>query len=202
MTPTFQVLTGLGAAGLLICIISLIELHILPTGFNPINDPVSNYAVSRYGYLYGIQAFASGICGACLLALFAISGAALPIWGIAALVCYSLSRLLIGFFPMDVKPPRTRPGTIHLVLAALTFAGIAIAAATLTSPLTGLATWSKVGAQLNAAASLTELAAVAFLVVLVVNPLRQLVGFVERCIYLGTFLWLGNVFVQLLLSLR
>jgi hypothetical protein len=199
--PTFQLFTVIGAAGLLSCIASLIALHIFPTGFHPIHDPVSNYAVSRYGFLYRLQAFSSGICGVCLLVWFVGSGMALPFWGIAALVFYSLSRMLITLFPTDVKSPQTLKGTIHIVLAAFTFTGIAIAAGVLTPPLTSIAAWSKIGSVLYAAALLTDVAAIAFLVVFVIRPFRQIVGLIERCIYLGTLLWLGSVFVQLLLSL-
>jgi hypothetical protein len=195
-----QLYTVIGAAGLLVCLACLIALHLLPTGFHPIHDPVSNYGTSLYGYLYRLQAFASGICGACLLAVFAGTSIPLPFWGIAALGCYSVSRMLIIFFPTDIKPPRTLKGSIHVFLAALTFTGIAIAAGNLTQLLIRVVTWGSWGWELQAAAFLTEGAAVAFFLVFKFRPFRKITGLIERCIYLGTLLWLGIVFMQLLRS--
>jgi hypothetical protein len=193
-----QLYTLIGAIGLLSCLASLIALHLLPTGFHPLRDPVSNYALSRYGFLYRLQAFSSGICGACLMVAFGVSGMALPLWGITALVFYSLSRLLIIFFPTDLQPPRTLKGTIHVILAAFTFTGIAIAAGILTPSLVSLATWSEVGAELHAAALMTGIAAIAFVIAYSFRPFRQIAGLIERGIYTGTILWLGIVYVQML----
>ena len=88
-----------------------------------------------------------------------------------------------------------------MILAAGTFTGIAIATGSLTSSLKGLDAWSNIAPALNAAAILTEAAAVAFLVVIVIRPLHKIVGLVERGIYLGTLLWLGLVFAHLIFSL-
>lgn len=156
----FQLFAVLGAAGLLSCMASLIALHILPTGFHPISDPVSNYAVSRYGFLYRLQAFSSGICGVCLLVRLTGTGIVLPFWRIVALGFYSLTRRLIIFFRTDVKPSQTLKGTIHGILAAFTFTGIAFVAGILTPPLISLATWSKIGPELHADTLLTDVAAV------------------------------------------
>jgi hypothetical protein len=199
--PVYPIFTVLGSACLMCCIGTLIALHLLPTGCHPIHDPVSNYAVGRNGYLYRAQALSSGICGCCLLALLAWLGGAWPTWGVVGLACYALSRLLIIFFPTDIGPNRTPSGRVHVVLAAFTFAGIAVASGTLSSALAALATWSRVGSGLHAAAWLTDVAAILFLVVFVVRPLRRIVGLVERGIYLGTVLWLGIVFAPLLASL-
>jgi hypothetical protein len=188
-----------GIAGLLSCLASLIALHLLRTGYHLIHDPVSNYAVSPYGYLYRIQAFSSGICGACMFGWFARSGIKLSILGMTALLFYSLSRMLIIFFPTDVKPPRTRTGTIHVILATLTFTGIAIASGTLTPSLVSFTNWSKMAWELLAAAWLTDAAAIAFVVAYIFKPFRLWIGLVERCIYVGTLLWLAFVFRQLIL---
>jgi hypothetical protein len=193
-----QLLITFGAAGLVICIASLIALHLLPTGYHPFHDPVSNYAISRYGYLYRIQAFSSGICGACLWGWFARSGINLPAWGTTALLFYSLSRLLIIFFPTDVKPPRTRTGTVHVILATLTFTGIAVATGTLTPSLVSLTIWSNMIWQLQSAAFLTDVSAIAFVIVYVFRPFHPIIGLVERCIYIGTLLWLAIVLGQLI----
>jgi hypothetical protein len=194
----FQLIPVIGAVSLLICTASLIFLHFLPTGFHPLSDPVSNYAVSRYGFLYRLQAFSSGICGLYLLFKFTESGIVLPFLGMAALLFYALSRLLIIFFPTDIIPPRTFKGTLHIILAAFTFAGIAISTGVLTPALTSLTAWSNTDLQLRAATLLTDTAAILFLAVFTIRPFRKIVGLIERCIYLGTLLWLGFVYLQLL----
>lgn len=138
-----QLLIAAGLIGGLTCLACLIALHFLPTGYLPFRDPVSNYAVSRYGYLYRLQAFSSGICTACLFGWLVTNGASVRVLGIAALGFYSISRLLIIFFPTDVKPPWTQTGKIHAILATITFAGIAIAVGFLTPSLILLETGPK-----------------------------------------------------------
>jgi hypothetical protein len=195
MTQFFIII---GGVGVLCCSLSLIALHILPTGFHPIHDPVSDYAVSRYGFLYHIQAFSSGISGVCLMLWFTNSRISLPFLGIVALLCYSFSRILIVFFPTDVKPPRTFKGTIHVVLAVLSFAGIGLATVILTPSLKNLITISKLGLVLQVAALLTCISAFVSPILFVIRPLKPFIGLLERFIYLGTLLWLGIVFMQLL----
>jgi hypothetical protein len=195
---SIQIILVIGAAGLLICVVCLIALHFLPTGWEPVADPVSNYGVSRYRRLYQIQAFSSGVCAACLWLWFAGAGIALPVWGTICLAFYALSRMLIIFFPTDVQPPRTPTGTVHMILATFTFAGIALAAGTLTTSLASTAIWAKFGWELRAAARLTDLAAIGFVVVFAVRPLRRIAGLVERGIYLGALVWLGFVLGPLL----
>ena len=56
LTPHALVLVGLLA--LTTRVVSLLALHLLPTGCNPLRDPVSRYALSRYGALDGVQKFA------------------------------------------------------------------------------------------------------------------------------------------------
>jgi len=188
----------LGAAGWLSCLASLTALHLLPTSYHPVRDPVSNYAVSRYGFLYRLQALSSGVCGICLLILLSRQNPALPAWGMIALACYALSRLLIPFFPTDVHPPRTRTGTIHMVLAAITFTGIACAAPALTPALARTAANARIGAGLSTAAWFTDVSAVAFFFAFGFGPTRKVIGLIERGIYLGTILWLGLLFIHLL----
>ena len=89
-----------------------------------------------------------------------------------------------------------------MILAAFSFTGIAVAAGTLTSSLSGYAAWSTLGVELHVAALLTYSAAIAFVIVSAVRPLRQFLGLVERFIYLGTILWLGIVFIHLFPSLQ
>jgi Protein of unknown function (DUF998) len=197
----YAILSIIGAASLLICIVCLVTLHFLPTGFHPIPDPVSNYGVSSYRVLYRIQAFSSGIAGACLLLIITRSGTVMPVFGIITLLCFTLSRMIIIAFPTDVKLPRTRTGMIHILLATLTFAGIACAAGSLTRSLAMLPIWTSVRSELWITTRLIEGSVIAFVFALGFPPLRKITGLIERCIYLGTLAWLGILYTQLLFAI-
>ena len=194
-------LSLIASLGLLLCFACLVALHALPTGFQPVRDPVSNYATGRFGYLYSIQAFSSGLTGAFLLAILLLLGVQLPLLGIIALGCYAISRLLIVGFPTDVGTSRTSTGRVHVVLATLTFAGIAVASGVLTGSLTRMPQWSHASMVLQIASWLTEAAAVAIVIVFVIRPLQRVVGLVERLIYAGTLLWLGTLLSGLVFQL-
>ena len=180
--------------------ISLVALHLLPTGYRPISDPVSNYAVSHYDFLYTSQTICSAVCGICLINLFLNSPVRVPIPAIAALGVYSASRLVIFAFPTDIKPPRTARGTVHVILAILTFAGIAVAAGIATPVLVNDVTWSAVGTELRWSAYLIHGAVILFPVVFAFRPLKQISGLVERLIYLGTLSWFGFLLAGALVS--
>jgi len=180
--------------------ISLVTLHLLPTGYRPIADPVSNYAVSHYGFLYTSQTICSAVCGICLINLLLNSPVRVPISAITALGVYSASRLVIFAFPTDIKPPRTARGTVHVILAVLTFAGIAVAAGVATPHLINNVTWSSVGTELRWSTYLIDGAAILLAVVFAFRPLKQISGLVERLIYLGTLSWFGFLLGGALLS--
>ena len=193
-----QLLIVLGGAALLACIACLVALHLLPTSYLPVQDPVSNYAVSRYGYLYQIQAFSSGICAACLLAWLVSFLPSSPTVGLIGLAAYALSRMLIIFFPTDVKPPMTWKGAIHVILATTSFTGVAVAVGSLTKTLIGVPGWASATLLLRIAQTLTDACAVGFAAVILIAPFRRVQGLVERGIYLGALTWLGTVFMILL----
>ncbi len=190
----------LGIAALVVCLASLIALHFLPTGYNPIRDAVSDYGVGRFAYLYGIQAFTSGISGACLLAILFMKGTGLPIVGMVALGCYALSRMVIPAFPTDLQPQRTTKGMVHMILAMFTFTGIAVAAWILTGPMVQAMGWEEIAGILSAASIITYLSAIGVIMVSLLRSLRSIFGLVERCIYVGTIFWLGTIFIKMLMG--
>jgi hypothetical protein len=198
-----KLLAVIGAAGIACSFASLIALHFLPTPVDPIRDPVCNHASFRFGFLFRLQAGATGIAGLCLAALLARSGYAVAYLGMVALIVFSLSRLAIILFPADVKPPRTARGIVHMVLDVLTFVGISLATGFLSYRMPGTTIfgawpWARIGPELRVAAALTELFATLTAVVLTLPPLRRFVGLNERFLFFSILLWLAAAFAPLL----
>src|SRR5436305_10300947 len=116
-----------GTLALTICVLSLIILHLVPSGLNPARDPVSLYGTTRYNSLYRVQAIASGICALCLLLALIERQPNLTVIGLLMLGCYGCARLAIAAFMMDEHGKRTRTGVLHIILAAVAFTAIAVA---------------------------------------------------------------------------
>lgn len=179
---------GIAWAG---CVLCLLLLHILPTGLHPARGLVSDYALGRFGVLYPLQAVASGICAACLLAVIVGRGTFAPLAGLGCLTLYAVSRVLIAAFPTDHPGHRTRVGMIHLVLAATTFAGIAGAAVLLTPALARHDPWVDFVGPLYAAMRLTVASAAVFGLAFLSGRAAPILGLLERGVYLGKLAWLG-----------
>ena len=114
--------------GLALGIISLISLHISPTGLSPIRNPVSQYGISKYSLRYRLQTLGFGTAATAS----AVGVLALPFTG-AALVIFTLlfaiSRLAISWFPMDQPgTPVTPTGRRHGLLALIAFISAIFAA--------------------------------------------------------------------------
>jgi hypothetical protein len=192
----------IGSISLLTCIISLVRLHLLPTGYQPFRDPVSNYAVGKYGQLYSVQTIASGIAAVSLLIVLKSMSVALPQKGETALKLFALTRLVIFLFPTDVKPPVTLKGFIHIILAAITFTCIALATGDIAPVLSGHAIWSPVSFLLTLTAKIIFFSAIAFLVTWGIRPLRRVAGLMERFIYLGFLFWFATAFFSLMVHMH
>ena len=192
--PQVQLLAEAGLVALLVCAGGLIALHVLPTGANPLRDPLNRLASGRYGTLYEWQAFAGGVAAGGLVAAFVLLRLKVPLWGSLGLAGYALASVLIGSFPPDLAPPPTRRGRFNTLLAWLAVAGIALAAAGLTGPLIGLGA----SPQLSVAAGLILVTAAGWAAAAWVQPLRAVIGLLERALSLGLVVWLGLIVAQLL----
>jgi hypothetical protein len=189
-----------GALALLSFLSSIVALHFLPTGYSPIIDPVSNYGVGRFGFLYHLQSASSGIVGGCLFLLLILETTRASALGLSSLAVYAIARLLIGFFPTDIAPPRTATGIIHNVLATLTFLGIALATAFLGAQLSQLGAGSGAHVVISAFACVTQLSAVATVVCFMIPSLHRIAGLAERGIYLGTLGWFTAIVAILIVN--
>ncbi|WP_022901418.1 DUF998 domain-containing protein [Humibacter albus] len=114
--------------GALVTLVSLVVLHVLPTGLSPLRDPVSQYGITRYRAGYRVAAVAAGVAG---LGMAALLGQATGRWSVPVvlLLVFALARILIAFFPMDAPgTPPTARGRVHLGLAIIAFFAVTVAA--------------------------------------------------------------------------
>jgi hypothetical protein len=123
--------------------VALIVLHLLPTGYNPVRDAVSDYGVGPYRGWFWLQAVAGGVgCLALGIALAQLHPVT-PTQAVVALIVTAGARFLIPFFATDQHGSRfqTLHGTIHMILAVIAFGGLVWAAGALVNPepLPGLA---------------------------------------------------------------
>ena len=58
MIKAFSIIAALATA---VQAVALIMLHLLPTGYNPVRDAVSDYGVGRYRGWFWLQAVAGGV---------------------------------------------------------------------------------------------------------------------------------------------
>ena len=136
----FSVVAALATA---VQAVALITLHLLPTGYNPVRDAVSDYGVGPYRGWFWLQAVAGGVgCLALGIALAQLHPFT-PTQVVVALIVTAGARFLIPFFATDQKGSRfqTLHGTIHMILAVIAFGGLVWAATGLWSTLRHYPAW-------------------------------------------------------------
>jgi hypothetical protein len=178
---------------------ALIALHVLPTGYHPIRDAVSDYGVGRYRRWFWLQVVAGGL--SCLF--LAIALAQLhpfsPTQVVAALIVTVAARFLIPFFATDQGGNRfqTVHGIVHMILAVFAFGGLVWAASGLWSTLSRYPAWH--GAEsLLTIISWVMLGCVIAVVLAIRGPrLKPFFGLFERLFYLSSFVWLFAVTINL-----
>jgi len=109
IVETFSIVTAVAIAAQAL---ALIALHLLPTGYDPWTDAVSDYGIGRYRGLF-LDAGPGGAV-ACVALAVALGDAkpSMPTEAIVLLVIGGLARLLIPVFPADQNGSRwqTVPG--------------------------------------------------------------------------------------------
>lgn len=128
---SIRLLTTVALSGICLFIILIIILHFLPTGYNPLQRPTSEYAVVKYGFLMTI-AFSSISVGPFALVIGLHKGileSARPKIGLILLTTWSFGVLIAMSFPIDlagVEP--TIHGKVHRVNGPLSFLSLTIGA--------------------------------------------------------------------------
>jgi len=170
-----------------VTLVSLIVLHVAPTGLSPLRDPVSQYGISAFRALYATAAISAGIAG--VGAILVVAGIPGSIATVILLAVFSAARIAIPFFPMDSPGwGATRTGRFHNVLAFLAFGSVTAAAFVGAGmlhdaghPVTGLLS--------TVFGVIMAVGAVVMLISRVRERLRGVFGAAERLIYLGFIGW-------------
>jgi hypothetical protein len=194
MVETFSVVTIVAIATQAI---ALVALHLLPTGYDPRIDAVSDYGIGKYRGWFWTQALAGAV--GCLALAVALGDAkpSMPTEAVVWLVVAGVARLLIPVFPTDQNGSRwqTVPGAIHMIFAIVIFAAIIFAASKLGSTLEHRAAWHGVKGWLEVLPWVMIGGAVGTLVAM--RGRLKRVGLFERLFYVASIVWFLIVAIEL-----
>jgi hypothetical membrane protein len=120
----------LALVGIAVKFLNIAALHFLRPDANPVSEPISNYGVGPYGFLFTVADIGSGLASLALVAglYFGIAPAGRSYVGLILLGLYGVSELLGGIFPIDVGGESTTSGTIHNIIGNIAFFCFPIAA--------------------------------------------------------------------------
>lgn len=178
----------LAAAATLACLSFLVRAHTLPTGYDPVRDPVSDYGVGRFSAWYACST--GSIALAALLVAAALRREDASWLVLVPLVVFALARLAIPHFPTDLEGERpSRVGANHILLAAIAFAAICWAMCDFRPDWGRWLPWLGYLATAGAVGTLASLRRAPFL--------RPWTGLLERVFYAAMLAWFLAVSVQL-----
>ena len=200
MAPMVETLSIVAAAAMAVSTGALLLLHILPTGYKPIRDAVSDYAIGRYRGLFWTFTTGGAVSGLALAIALARSHPAKPTLTVAMLLLSAAARVLVPIFPTDQAGSRvqTPKGTIHMILAIVIFASIAVAASNLGGTLGHEPAWHSIKGLVDGwlpwvvtgTATATGLA--------IIGPrLKGIFGLIERSYYVSSITWFFVVSIEL-----
>jgi len=180
-------------------VLALIVLHVLPTGYDPVRDAVSDYGVGPYRIWFWLQVVAGGLACVFLAIALAQLQPFTPVQPVIALLVTAVARFLIPFFATDQGGDRfqTAHGVVHMILAVLAFGGLVWAAGSLWSTVKHYPSWH--GAEgLLTIVPWVMLGCVIAVVLAIRRPnLKPFFGVFERLFYLSSFIWFFTVAVEL-----
>jgi hypothetical protein len=129
MSRVTMFLALLAILGLAAFLLNLSALHFLRPDVNPVLEPMSNYAVGPYGFLFTAADIGGGLAALSLMfgLYLGIAPRGRSYVGLFLLGVYGVSQLLAGFFPIDVGAEATTVGTIHNIVGNIAFFGFPIA---------------------------------------------------------------------------
>jgi Protein of unknown function (DUF998) len=129
MSRVTMVLALLTIGGIATFLFNLTALHFLRPDVNPVLEPISNFAVGPYGFLFTAADIGGGLAAlALILGLYlGIAPRARSYIGLFLLGLYGASELLAGIFPIDVGAETTTAGAIHNIVGNIGFFGFPIA---------------------------------------------------------------------------
>jgi hypothetical membrane protein len=124
-----MVLALLTIGGIATSLFNLTALHFLRPDVNPVLEPISNYAVGPYGFLFTAADIGGGLAALALTfgLYLSIAPPGRSYVGLFLLGLYGVSVLLAGIFPIDVGGEATTFGIIHNIVGNISFFGFPIA---------------------------------------------------------------------------
>jgi hypothetical protein len=179
--------------------VALIALHLLPTGYNPVRDAVSDYGIGRYHGWFWLQSVAGGVgCLALGIALAQLHPFT-PSQVVVALIVTACARFLIPFFATDQHGNRfqTLHGIIHMILAVIAFGGLVWAATGLWSTLSHYPAWHSAQSPLTIIPWIMLGSVIAVLLAIRGPRLKPFFGVFERLFYLSSITWVLIVAIDL-----
>ena len=183
--PLAAVLLLVGAT---ITLLSLVVVHLLPTGLNPLRDPVSQFGITAYRGWYWSAAGGAALAGIGGAVFFAQTATTISTVTVVLLLAFAAARAAIGFFPMDEPgSARTPIGRTHNLLAVAAFAPVTAAAFTGAGALHD-AGFPQASGWSTACGIVMAVGAVALFITARMPRLR-LFGLAERVIYVGFIAW-------------
>ena len=168
-----------------------VALHVLPTGYHPVQEAVSDYAVGPYGYLFraGLYVSSLGVLALAFLLVVGVGSPPVASRDLVYLLAIPLTRIGMTLFPTDLEgTARTRTGILHYAcaIAAFTLTYLAISGVTPTLIDVAQARW--LGDTLHVV-SVIVAASLILVVVTMAGPLRRVFGLTERIFLVTTNLW-------------
>jgi hypothetical membrane protein len=127
--PLARVSSAVALSGMVYFGLTVVALHFLPTGYDPITQAVSDYGVGRYAVWMNLAFFTFGIGIVALAISLTLFGVASRLGraGIALLAIAGVCIFTIGFFPTDLEgTPTTATGRVHVNLSALAFIALVL----------------------------------------------------------------------------
>ena len=120
-----MVLALLAIVGIIDFLLNVAALHFLRPDVNPVLEPVSNYAVGPYGFLFTAADIGLGLAALALTfgLYLSIASPGRSYVGLFLLGLYGVSVLLAGMFPIDVGREATTFGIIHNIVGNISFFG-------------------------------------------------------------------------------
>src|SRR5215218_4045961 len=129
MSRVTMFLALLAIVGIADFLLNVAALHFLRPDVNLVLEPISNYAVGPFGFLFTAADIGLGLAALALtLGLYlSIVPPGRSYVGLLLLGLYGISVLLAGIFPIDVDGEATMAGTIHNIVGNIAFFGFPIA---------------------------------------------------------------------------
>jgi hypothetical protein len=191
------VLACLALLATLTCLGALVWVHLLPTGYRPLRNAVSDYGVGPYRAFYRAQTAAIAVAALCLAAAIAKGVDPSPRRVIVLLVIFAVARLAIPSFPTDLdRGQPTRTGRTHVLLAGVAFGSIAWTAAALPDHVD----WPSIHGLLVTLGWIVVATAIACglaMIRLLHATTEPFFGLIERCFYAAMITWFAVVSIHL-----